>query len=298
MTVAPRRLTLSIVVGSRAGETSAAACLAALAGQRRQDIEVILVEDEPTTSPVPDWFVRIARPGGLVPELWAEGLRRASGDLIALTATTVVPDPDWVSRTLDAHRTGAAGVGGPIEPAPGMGLVDWAAYFCRYAPYMLPIADGHALEVAADNVSYQGDILRRYAHLYAEGFWEPFVHSAMRRDGHVLRVGSERIVRPAPGLSGAGFCRQRFHHGKANGEKRSVGASRRRILQESLTAPLVPALMTARAGRRVFTKGRLRGRFIVTSPLVVAFYVAWAAGELVGRLCAVRSPAVSSGQAG
>lgn len=283
------RPSLSVVIGSRARESPSSLCLAAMTEQRRDGVEVILVEDEPAATAVPDWVVRVSRPGGLVPELWAEGLRHASGDLIALTATTVVPDPDWIERTLRAHESGAAGVGGPIEPSPGLRMVDWAAYFCRYAPYMLPIVDGEALEVAADNVSYRGEVLRRYSDLYELGFWEPFVHHAMRGDGHELRVGSERIVRQAPGMSGTRFCRQRFAHGKANGKRRSTGCSRRRILQESLTAPLVPALMTVRVARSVFAKGRLRWRFIATAPMILVFYSAWAAGELAGRLSAARS---------
>lgn len=283
------RPSLSVVIGSRAGEAPPGPCLEAMAAQRREGVEVILAEDEPEARDVPDWVVRVTRPGGLVPELWAEGLRHASGELVALTATTVVPDADWVARALGSHRNGAAAVGGPIEPSPHFGLVDWAAYFCRYTPYMLPITDGERLEVAADNVSYRGEVLRQYRDVYADGFWEPFVHRAMRADGHELRVGSERIVRQAPGMSAARFFRQRFSHGMANGSKRSVGLSRRRILQESVTAPLVPVLMTLRAGRNVFSKGRLRYRFIAASPLVLAFYAAWATGELVGRLSAARS---------
>lgn len=287
---APAPPRLSIVVGAHVAEAGGAACLAALADQRRPGVEVILVEDGPGGPAAPDWMVRVRRPGGLVPELWAEGLRHASGDLIALTAATVVPDGDWVDRILGADAGGPAAVGGPVEPGVGLGLVDWAVYFCRYAPYMLPIAEEEHLEVAADNASYRGEVLRRYRHLYEDGFWEPFVHHAMRRDGHLFRVGTDRVVRQAPGASAARFCRQRYLHGRANGCQRSIGLGRRHILQGILTTPLVPAVMTARAGRLVRAKGRLMSRFVASAPIVLLFYTAWATGEMAGRLSSLVSP--------
>src|SRR5579884_2758687 len=35
--------------------------------------------------------------GALVPQLWAAGLRRASGDLVALTSSQVTVQPEWAA---------------------------------------------------------------------------------------------------------------------------------------------------------------------------------------------------------
>lgn len=275
---------MSVVIGARRSERDAGACLAALASQVRPGVEVILVEDAPSEATAPEWVRRLVRPGGLVPELWSAGIAEARGRVLALTAATVVPEPDWVERMLGAHTDGAAAVGGAIEPAAGMGAVDWAVYFCRYAPYMLPFSSGDAVDVAGDNASYRMDSLEPYRGMFADAFWEPFIHRPMRRDGLRLEVRPEIVVRQATGMRFRGFSRQRFAHGRVYGRLRSAGASRLSVLASAPSAVVVPFLMTARAARQVFRRGRLRGRFLLSAPLVLWFYTCWAAGELAGRL--------------
>ena len=164
-----------------------------------------------------------------------------------------------------------------------MGAADWAVYFCRYAPYMLPI-DGSATEAAADNGSYSRAVLARYADLYRETFLEPFVHRALRRDGYPVAVEPGRVVELVGGNRLAHFCGQRFRHGRQHGRGRSAGSSRAAVLAAAMTAPAVPLVMTARAARIVFGKRRLRRRFLLSMPLVALCYACWAAGELTGRL--------------
>jgi hypothetical protein len=279
-----RRPRLSIVVAARENEGGARACVDALGPQVDGEVEVIVASDTDAAGWAPDWARCCSRPGALVPELWAAGLHEARGELVGLLAGNVVPDPDWVQRTFELHRDGTAGIGGPIEPGAGLGPVDWAVYFCRYAAYELPIPSPDRLEVPGDNASYRGEILRRYQDLYEDGFWEPFVHRALRDDGHVLQMRSERIARLRSGARTASFRRQRFEHGQRNGELRSAGLERARIATEMATTPLVPALMTFRAGRTVFARRRHRLRFLAVSPLVLWFYGWWAVGELAGRL--------------
>ena len=286
----PARTVLSVVVGARSADGSPHACLDALSAQVGPGIQVIVVEDGDSASPGPAWATRVAHPGArLVPELWAEGLHHATGDLVGLLASTVVPGPEWVARTLALHGHGEAGVGGAIEPGTGLSLVDWGVYFCRYAPYLLPIDEESDLEVPGDNASYRTDILARYRHLWDRAFWEPSVHHAMRADGHRLRMSGDRVVLHAPGAGARAFCRQRFAHGRAHGELRSTGGGRREMLRAVVTAPLVPPLLTVRAARAVFARRRLRARFLAASPVVLWFYCWWAAGELSGRLRAARS---------
>lgn len=283
---------LSIVVGARSDEPPASACLESLYRQLSPDMEIILVEDRETAAPaaLPGSVRRFVRPGGLVPELWAEGLRHASGRIVGLLASTVVPAPDWVASTLELHQGELAGIGGAIEPGEGLRAVDWAIYFCRYAPYLRPIPEAADLEVPGDNASYRHDVLVDYRHLYEDGFWEPSVHRSMRADGHRLGVCSERVVTYESRTPAGQFCRQRFLHGRAHGEQRSIGQPRGRILVQSMSFPLVPPLLTFRVARTVLRKQRLRGRFLAVAPLVMYFYSWWAVGELVGRLGAARRP--------
>ena len=224
------------------------------------------------------------RPGAaLVPELWADGVRRARGGVIGLLAATSVPAADWVARTRALHDDGAPAVGGPIEPADRLGAVDWAVYFCRYAAYLPPVPDDAGLELAADNASYRGDVLRDYEPLYRDGFWEPRIHHAMRTDGHRLRISSPRVVRFAGGASASSFCRQRYRHAVVHGRHWAERRRRPAVALHAASAPLVPAVLTVRAARTVSGKGRHRLRFVAVSPLVLLFFGCWAVGELVGR---------------
>ena len=277
---------LTIVVGSRAGEGDEGQCLAALSSQV-DGVEVIVVRDR-EGAPLPTWVTTAAtRAGGLVPELWATGLRLAGGDVVALTAATMIPGPDWVDQTLKLHAQGRVAVGGPIEPGPSMRWVDWAVYFCRFSPYALPVARSDALEVAADNGSYRRSALTPHADLYEAAFLEPFVHRALRADGHAVTVVPDRVARVAGHQRLRPFLGLRFRHGRHHGRQRAAGTSRGRILAAAASTPLVPPLMTVRAARAIFAKRRLRARFVLAAPLVLVCYSAWALGELAGRLDAV-----------
>jgi hypothetical protein len=51
---------------------------------------------------------------------------------------------------------------------------------------------------------------------------------------------------------------------------------------------VVPVLLVARTAREVFSRRRCRARFVVALPALLAFDSAWAAGEAVGHLHALR----------
>ncbi len=260
----------SVVIAARPGDHDVEATLAALEPQLDDDTEVLVVADH------------AAR---LVPELWAEGLAAARGESVLLTSGGLAPAEDWLSTAgRVAASTAAAAVGGAIEPGPGLRWVDWALYFCRYAAYGTPVLDPTSLDPAADNALYRADVLARYRARWEDGFWEPFVHTAMRADGFSLIVDPALIVYVVRGHRPGAFARQRFRHGRIHGQRRAAGRSRTATLVGSVKAPAVPALMALRAGRHLWRKRRHRARFVATLPLVLWFFTCWAAGELVGEL--------------
>ncbi len=274
---------LSIVVGVRSSEVDPTACLQSIRSQLRDGVELIVVGDRTDGTEDVDGVVHIEA-DGLVPELWARGLRMARGELVALTAGSVVPEPDWVDRLVSMRSRDAAVVGGAIEGSRSLQTTDWAVYFCRYTPYMLPLPSGTDVEVPGDNAVYRREILDRHRDLFTDAFWEPFIHRVLRDEGHDLVLDPDLVVRQAPGMSVGGFVRQRFRHGLSHGRMRSEGLTRRRILVEALSVPLVPPLMVARAGRNVIRRRRHLGRFLRSLPVLVLFTTAWAVGEFVGRL--------------
>ncbi|MGH9190245.1 MAG: glycosyltransferase [Acidimicrobiales bacterium] len=266
--------------------------LRAIEAQLEPGDEVIAVDDGGTVS-YPPWVRRLAVPGRIVPELWAAGIAMASNELVALTSAGLVVDGGWLAEARRLTERPEVAVGGAIEPGRRLRMVDWALYFCRYSPYMLPLVDADTLDVAADNAVYRADVLADYRHLWYPEFSEPFLHRAMRADGHRLVVRPELRATLEPGAGAGDFSRQRYRHGLSYGQRRSSG-SRPKALVASLSAPVVPALMAARAGRRVWAKGRHRCRFVVAVPLVCWFYACWAAGEAVGRMAvATGGPRIS-----
>jgi hypothetical protein len=274
----------SVVVAHRADEPGPGACLDSISSQAGPDVEVLLVTD---TDAVEHPAARrtIVVPGALVPQLWAAGIDAAEGEVVLLTAGDLVPRHDWLRRMRAALAArGVVAVGGAIEPGRSLSLGDWARYFCRYSPYMLPMPSGGARpEIAADNAGYDRRRLDAHRALWSEGFWEPFVHVALRGDGD-LAVVPEPVVELAGGHSAREFATARFRHGAEHGRHRAIGKSRGRTLAEAATFPAVPLLMTWRAGRTIWGRGRRRGRFVLSAPVLMWFYCCWAAGELMGRV--------------
>lgn len=277
---------VSVIVAVRSADPRPDACLAAITRQLRAGFELIVVTDGPTDAvgPASGPARLVSRPGELVPRLWAAGIDAARGDIVLLTAGTLVPDPDWVEQAVRALEvSGRVAVAGAIEPGPGFTLADWAYYFCRYAPYQLPFATGIDVELPADNAGYVRAALLRHRERWADGFWEPFVHTALRDDGALVMV-PDVVVRLTSGHAVQPFARARFRHGQEHGRQRALGRPRGKVLAAAATFPAVPALMTYRAARTVARRHRRGTRFLLSLPILVWFYTWWAAGELVGRL--------------
>jgi hypothetical protein len=270
-------------------------CLDALAAAKTADCEIILASDVANVAndehPAVDTVV--LRAGGLVPHLWATALPHARGDVVALTSAALAPDVGWIAHLGALARDRASGsapaaVGGAIEPGRFLGAVGWAAYFCRYANYMLPFPKSAEREVPGDNAAYDRRTLEGYVDLYRDGFWEPFVHRAMKADGHVLEVRPELVVRQVATISLVGFSRQRFLHGREHGRRRSEGRTSRSVLVGILGTPAVPVVMTGRVVSTVLAKRRHRLALVLSLPTLIWFHMCWASGELTGRLDHVR----------
>jgi hypothetical protein len=246
------------------------ACLAALEGQ--VDGAEVIVQD---------------RPGALVPELWRDGIDAASGAIVALTISAMRPAPDWVARIRERLAEDEV-VAGAIDPGEGLRLVDWAEYFCRYARDMRPFARRENPEIPGDNCAYRRELLVRTRELYRHGFWEPEVNRALREQGVALWHDPEVVVYQGRSAGFAAFVRQRLVHGRAYGRLRGARFGPGRNVAGVVLAFAVPFVLVARTAGEVFSRGRFRGRFVASLPLLLAYDAAWAAGEAVGHVDALR----------
>ena len=284
---------LSIVVAlAEEPPASVPPALAALAPRcLRKDRELIVVAAVPGRARglggrFPGLRVLESPAGGLVPELWAAGIRAARGDAVALTIGECAPEAGWDERLEAALWTrDLAAVGGAIEPPPpGARLADWAMYFCRYSAYGRPLRADAGLGIAGDSSAYRTADLMEVAESWSEGFWEPEVHRALSAAGRRVGFEADAAVRFQGGASPGSFLRARVAHGRRYGADRARRFGPARRAAQVALAPAVPFVLWGRAAGRVLRRGRGRGRFVAASPLLLPFFAAWAVGELAGTV--------------
>ena len=285
---------LVVVVAVQDARETVVECLSAIVGQLAPGERVVVADASRDGSATlvrrafPDLPLLAARPGTLIPQLWRDGILATDDETVALTTAHCVPEAGWLA----ALRAGFAddaivGVGGSIEPAPPLGVVDWAIYFQRYSAFMRPLAPcpaGPVREVPADNAAYRRTALAATAGLMATGFWEPVIHAEFHRRGWRLAFAPDAIVRYRRSYRLAGFCAQRFRHGRHFGALRGMGRPVARRLLRAVAAPLVPPLLLWRLAARLHRQGRYGREFARALPFLVLFLACWAAGEASGYL--------------
>lgn len=223
----------------------------------------------------------------LVPEQWRDGIDGANGEVVCLTISVMRPSSDWLEAAWRLSRDADA-VGGAIEPGDGLRLRDWAEYFCRYARDMLPFAARETVDLPGDNAVYRREVLAAVRDVYRGGFWELEVNRALRDKGYRLVHSPELVVRQGRSAGFEAFIRQRILHGRIYGRQRGAHFSTGRNLAGIPAAAIVPFVLLARTYGQVFSRRRLRLRLIAATPFLLAFDVAWAAGEAAGHLDSLR----------
>ena len=104
---------LSIIVAASEGSNGLTTCLNALAPQRREGVEILVVAaDQESLEGVERLGAarKVRSAGRLVPEIWRDGIDAARGDLVALTTADHVPDRGWVRAILASHSSSDADV--------------------------------------------------------------------------------------------------------------------------------------------------------------------------------------------
>ena len=285
----PSPAAVSVVIGSNGTPGAVEACLEALSRQL-DGAEVIVCEPTSSSDAVRSRFPGarfLESNGALVPELWRDGADAASGVIICLTISPMRPAEDWVAT---ARRLAgeAAAVGGAVEPGVRLRVRDWAEYFCRYARDMLPFEPHESVDLPGDNSVYSRAMLESVRDVYRDGFWEPDVNRALYDRGERLLHSPELVVYQGRSNGFLAFVRQRLVHGRAYGRQRGRRFSTGRNVVGVVLAVVVPVVLLARTTREVFSRGRLRARFALSLPALVAYDLAWAVGEAAGHLDSLR----------
>ncbi|MBP9897976.1 MAG: hypothetical protein KBF28_06370 [Gemmatimonadales bacterium] len=213
----------------------------------------------------------------------AAALAAATGDIVAILEDRGVPRPDWARTVVRLHALPWAVIGGAIEPAPS-GLIAWALCACDFSRYALPFTAGPVEWVSDVNVSYKRRALDATRALWIDRFHEPAVHWELLRQGEVLYLSPEMVIdHHRTSGSFLGSLAERFYWGRLFGYIRAgqLGIGKRLVLGSSW--PLVPLVLWGRQARVYARRGEL-GRFVVASPVMLGFLIAWALGEAIGTL--------------
>lgn len=287
---------LSVVIASIDAELSIGSCLrllrTACAGVRAEFLVCEPLGNHTASSVVGlDDRIKLFRfpKKALAPVLWAEGLRRSTGRIVAFTTGHCLVSSTWARSLVDALDAGATGAGGPLVIGPGARPLDWAVFYLRYSAFMPEtIGTGRvAGEIAGDNAAYRREALDRHAASFTDGFWEVDFHRLIRRDGGWLVVAPAATAAFGRSFPVRTIAAHRFAHGRQFGAGRVRGGARAGW-QVVLAAPVVPFVLATRAARRVARTRDGRWRFVLALPWFLLLAGAWAAGEAWGAL---RGPA-------
>jgi glycosyltransferase involved in cell wall biosynthesis len=282
---------LSVVVAAQNAQATIRGCLGVLTEQNQEGLAEIIVVDnssDGTTQTVREEFrevvlIEVTHPA-LIPELWARGAERSSGQVLAFTTAQFIPDRDWIAQILSHHRSDHAAIGGAIENDPRASLTQWAIYFCRYAAYMLPFTSHTTDQVAGDNAAYKKFVFNEYASLVREGFWEHPINTRLRADGHTLLLTPAIRIRYVSSDGMRVFCRHRVANGRIFGAKRAAAMSGKKRAFYLLTSPLIPLVVLGKIIRCVVSKRRHLAQFVLSLPLLTLFVLCWSWGEFTGYL--------------
>jgi glycosyltransferase involved in cell wall biosynthesis len=282
---------LTVIVGSLDAGAHLPSCLESLQSAcAGLDAEILIVDgsadsalEEVRTRFAAARFIAMPR-GTLVPALWGRGLREARGKVVAFTIAQCRVEADWARTLIAGIRTGAAGVGGPLDVLPGTSATGRATFYLRYSAW-LASSDGPAHEIAGDNAAYEHAALRAARNDVGEAFWEVEAHERLRELGRSLVMRSAATAWFTDDTSLSTMAARRFAHGRHSGAFRVRQGIRTRW-QMVVGAPLVPLVLFARVARRV---ARVRGhvpRFVTSLGAFLVLATAWAVGEAIGTFTA------------
>jgi len=227
-------------------------------------------------------------PGTLTPALWATGIARSTGRVVALTTGHFVVEPGWARQLSAALEHDNVGVAGRVDLDDESSVIDWAVFFLRYSEFLIgPERPRRGVAgIPADNAAYDGEAIRRFVKTTGDGFWEVEFHRQLHAAGGSLAIVSGALARYARSFPFRTILTHRFHHGRHAGAWR-VATGQRTSWTVLAASPLVPAALAWRVWRRVRSVPKRRTRFLRSLPIFLPLAAAWAAGEALGAITRV-----------
>lgn len=289
------RPSLSVVIGVHNAQSVIAECLSALELQvERLDAEIIVSDSSSDRTPdiVREQFpgVRLLhsdRPLSL-PQMRGRGIAAARGEVIAIIDAYSIVAHDWMRETVKAHRSHPhAVIGGAVDlhQACRSSLVAWSIYLNEYGMFMPPVPYGETWILPGSNIAYKraalydGQDKPRF-----DEFWKTFANWDLESGGQPLLLVPGMRVNLRKPIPFADFLRTRLDHGRCFGGMRVASSGTVERMARAASCVLVPIVLQYRWSRAYLRKRRQVGVFVLTLPLQLLLFAAWAAGECIGYL--------------
>lgn len=281
---------LSVVVASLVGPPFIDDCLASLETQARDlKAEVIVVacgtrEYAERIRRKFTWTRTIHSPDReTVPELRRRGVMEASGDIVAIIEEHCLAAGDWLERAARALAQGNyAAAGGPVVDHGYRRLRDWLVYFVEYNGSLPPAPAGEVEFLNGANIAYRRRALVDHQTLLGRGYWEASLNPTLLAAGMKFLSVPEMVVYHRGPFNLGYYLKQRYWFSRAFAGARARELPLSRRLVYLAAAPLLPAVLLARMGMRVWQKRCRVGQFALTLPLFLPALTALVAGEWVG----------------
>jgi hypothetical protein len=221
--------------------------------------------------------------GASIFQLRAEAMRRARGEVVAVTEDHCRAAPDWCERIVAAHREWpqAAVVGGVVENGAAARLLDWAHFFVTNGAAMPPIRRGARRRVALQaTVSYKRRVLPREHPPW--GYMEWMLNEELHQRGEQLVADDRIAVQHVQSFSLRDTLAIHYH------DARCIAAFRTRriafgewLLRLGVAGTVMAPLLCLRTLVAVAPKGRL-GLLAAGAPWIAVIAACRAAGSVVG----------------
>lgn len=283
------KIKLSVIVAFYDCQSSLKDCLSNILLRSSAEMEIIVTGCCPTDgnlleigdSPSPAFLEFPANTS--LPVLLGAAITYSSGEIIAITDSSCVVSEDWVPAVLRAHHGKSAVVGGVVEiSAADTGLIGWAAYFCDYAQFMLPVKSGVARMVPGNNLSLRRSVLEKGGWRPNEEFWKSHWCRQLQSQGIELHTEPAAIVSWHRNPKAIQYLINRFHHGRCFAGMRIRESTPLKRALFGVGSLLLPIVVFVRTIVGVLKKGRFFGKLVLSIPLIAAASVLWSAGEMVG----------------
>lgn len=281
---------LSVIIVSLYSHLSLRKCLdAILANDGRDNIEILVAHcsDEPIADLIDKYpnirFIQFPQKVG-IPFLAGAGIKQAKGEIVALTDASSEVGPGWINAIFEAHQSQHLVIGGAVEVNKQMKPVDWAAYFCEYGQFMLPLKAGLADVLPGNNISFKRSVLERGTEYIEPEFWKTYWCEKLKDEGTDLIAEPAMLIYYSKTFQIVPFFIRRFHHGRCfAGMRTSKSSAAKRMLYLGGSL-ILPFIFLYRTITTILAKKRFLNELVLSSPFIVLGIVFWSLGETCGYL--------------